>query len=57
MLDTYLTVKLVVLQNYKNYFTLEFAGSVMVSCRIVVPVTRVRFPASEFFFPFYQFFT
>ena len=26
-----------------------FAGSVMVSCRIVVPVTRVRFPASELF--------
>ena len=29
---------------------MEIAGSVMVSCRIVVPVTRVRFPASEFFF-------
>ena len=31
---------------------MEIAGSVMVSCRIVVPVTRVRFPASEFFFEF-----
>ena len=30
----------------------EVAGSVMVSCRIVVPVTRVRFPASELFFIF-----
>ena len=30
----------------------EVAGSVMVSCRIVVPVTRVRFPASEIFFLF-----
>ena len=31
----------------------RIAGSVMVSCRIVVPVTRVRFPASEFFFFFF----